>query len=65
MIKRIKRYLDLQRRIQGEVLETLCSICLFIEHDGHFGRNPYSKYMITHFKYLKDLSEELRKDAKP
>ncbi len=60
MLKKIKSYFDLQRRIQIEILETLCSICLWLERDGHSDRNPYSQYMMDHFRALKDLSEELR-----
>ena len=60
MFKRIKDYFDLQRRIQIETLETLCTICLWLERDGHYDRNPYSQYMDGHFQCLKDLSKELR-----
>lgn len=60
MFKKIKNYFSLQRMIQIEILETLCTICLWLEHDGHHNRNPYSGYMSSHFKMLKDLSEKLR-----
>lgn len=60
MFKRIKNYFSLQRRIQIEILETLCTICLWLERDGHYDRNPYSQHMSGHFQYLKDLSKELR-----
>lgn len=60
MFRKIKDYLSLQRRVQIEILETLCTICLWLERDGHYCRNPYSQYMDGHFKYLKDLSKELR-----
>ena len=60
MFKKIKKYFSLQRRIQIETLETLCTICLYLERDGHFDRNHYTKYMRGHFKSLKKLSEELR-----
>ena len=60
MFKKIKNWFSLQRRIQIEILETLCTICLWLERDGHYDRNPYSKYMGGHFQYLKDLSKELR-----
>lgn len=62
MFKKIKSYFDLQRRIQIEILETLCSICLWLERDGRYDRNPYSQYMGSHFKALKGLSKELRSD---
>ena len=60
MFKRIKNYFSLQRRIQIEILETLCTICLWLERDGGYNRNPYSQYMNGHFRALKDLSKELR-----
>lgn len=60
MFKKIKDYISLQRRIQIEILETLCTICLWLERDGHYDRNPYSGYMGGHFRCLKDLSEKLR-----
>jgi hypothetical protein len=59
MFKKIKDYISLQRRIQIEILETLCTICLWLERDGHYCRNPYSQYMDGHFRVLKDLSKEL------
>ena len=62
MFKRIKNYFSLQRRIQVEILETLCTICLWLERDGlqNGKRNVYSTYMVSHFNALKDLSKELR-----
>lgn len=60
MFKRIKRYLQLQKRIQHEILETLCTICLYLEYEGQYGKNRYAQYMQIHFAELKQLSEELR-----
>lgn len=60
MFKRIRRYFRLRRMIQQEVLETLCTICLYLERDGHFARNSYAQYMGGHFTRLKKLSESLR-----
>ena len=63
MFKKIKNYFSLQRRIQIEILETLCTICLWLGRDGfdgRYNRNPYSSYMVGHFNTLKDLSKELR-----
>ena len=60
MFKKIKDYFSLQRKIQIEILETLCTVCLWLEHDGHYYRNPYSQYMGGHFRVLKDFSAELR-----
>ena len=60
MIKKIKRYFKLQRQIQKEVVETLASICLFLEYDAHVcyhGR--YDGHFRSHFNMLKWLSREL------
>lgn len=58
MIKRIREYFSLQRRIQHEILETLASICLWLHFDSR--HNPYGQYMHGHFQTLKSLSEEIR-----
>lgn len=60
MFKKIKRYLSLQKLICFEVLETLATICLYLDHEGHHSRNPYSEYMRSHFDNLKTFSEEIR-----
>ena len=60
MFKKIKSHFVLKRRIQIEILETLCTICLYLEHDAHYDRNPYMKYFGSHFEALKALSKELR-----
>lgn len=60
MFKRIKEYFIRQRKIQMEILETLCTICLYLEFDGHYDRNRYAKYMQFHYTALKRLAEELR-----
>ena len=64
MIKKIKQYFALQRRIQIEILETLASICLYLHYDGHFARNRYAEHMHPHFNELKALSEELRQEVR-
>ena len=64
MFKKIKRYLHLQRLICSEVLETLETICLYLNYDGHHSRNPYSKHMQSHFEELKIFSEQIRNNIK-
>ena len=58
-MKKIKRYFELRKQILIEILETLCSICLYLEIDGRH-HNKYSQYMGGHFINLKMFSEELR-----
>ena len=60
MLKKIKNYFDLQRRIKIETLETLCTICLYLGYDGHYSKNRYAEFMRDHFECLKELSNELR-----
>lgn len=63
MFKRLRNYIKLQRLIQHEILETLCTICLYLEREGHFDRNPYARYMGTHFRELKKLSTKIREEG--
>lgn len=60
MFKKIRNWFSLQRMIQIEILETLCTICLYLEHNGYHAGNPYRGYMGGHFRALKDFSKELR-----
>ena len=64
MFKKIKRCLELQRLICLEVLETLATICLYLDYDGHHLRNPYSKHMKDHFVELKTYSEQIKNNIK-
>ena len=64
MFKRFRNYIKLQRMIQHEILETLCTLCLLLEHDRHYERNHYSMYMGTHFVQLKTLSTKLREEMR-
>lgn len=43
-----------------EIIETLCTICLYLERDGKYNHNPESAHMISHFTTLKQFSTELR-----
>ena len=62
MFKKIKDYFSLQRKIQIEVLETLCTICLWLERDSIYNR--YSEFMGGHFRRLNELSRELKEVRK-
>lgn len=63
MIKKIKKWYKLQKMIQLELIETLCTICLYIESDNYH-RNPYSRFMGGHFKRLKHFSDIIREELK-
>lgn len=58
MIKKIRFY----RSLLIEIIETLCTICLYLELDGRYTHNMESQYMIGHFNVLKEFSEELRQE---
>ena len=47
------------------VIETLCSICLYIEMDAkEHGDDAMGRRMRSHFGYLKDFTETLRRFKK-
>lgn len=60
MFKKIKAYITLQIRIQREVIETLATICRYLDRNGRMSHNPYYEYMEGHFESLLKLSEELK-----
>ena len=56
MFKKIKFY----KTLLIEIIETLCSICLYLDTEGRRNHNQYSTHMYDHFKQLKKYSEILR-----
>ena len=42
-----------------EVLETLVTICWYLDYESRRGRNPYGQYMRGHADGLKHYSKEL------
>ena len=56
MIKKIRFY----KRLIVEIVETLCSICLYLEVEGRRNHNRMAEYMRGHFNALKEFSEDLR-----
>ena len=63
-MKKIKRKILFYKALLVEVLETLCSICLYLDYEGKFNRfrNPRAEYMQSHFEQLKQASAVLRKE---
>ena len=57
----MRRKIKLYKEIVIEIIETLCTICLYLERDGRYTHNEMSKHMYGHFDTLKRLSEKLRK----
>lgn len=57
MRKKIRFY----KALLIEIIETLCTICLYLERDGRCTHNEESGHMRGHFAVLKVFSEDLRK----
>lgn len=60
MRKKIKFY----KGLLIELIETLCTICLYLERDSiiNHSHGVYGVSMRGHFQQLKRYSQELRKD---
>lgn len=57
----MKKKIRFYKALLIEIIETLCTICLYLERDGRYTHNEESRHMIGHFTALKAFSEELRK----
>ncbi len=69
MINKIKRFFRERKAkkmihigMQIEVLETLATICIYLDYDGYYSRNPYSEHLRSHFKSIKGHTAFLRKE---
>lgn len=56
MIKKIRFY----KSLLIEIVETLCTICLYLGIEGAHSHNRMTMHMSSHFKVLKRFSEEMR-----
>ena len=63
-MKKIKRKIGYYKCLLIEILETLCSICLYLERDGRFTHNDQAMHMRSHFNVLKEFSENLRDEVR-
>ena len=63
MFKKIKNYFTFKKRMKIEILETLATICLYLEFDSRTNRNVNGVFMRGHFNELKALSYELRRSV--
>lgn len=61
-MKRIKTKFRFYKALLAEIVETLCSICLYLDWEGRFNHfhNPRAEYMHSHFEQLKQASAVLR-----
>lgn len=61
MFRKLREKIRRQKLIEAEVLETLSSICLYLEVDAHFAhRGRYDDYFSSHAKQLRIFSESFR-----
>lgn len=63
-MKKIRKKILFYKALLVEILETLCSICLYLDYEGRFNRfhNPKADHMHSHFEQLKQASAVLRKE---
>lgn len=62
MFKKVKLKIRFYKCLLVEVIETLCSICLYLECERNY-RNPYQRFMRSHFEQLKKYSEIIRAET--
>lgn len=61
-MKKIKRKIGFYKALLIEIIETLCSVCLFLERNARYSHMDANHFR-SHFRYLKQFSEELRGDS--
>ena len=59
-LKMFKQKIRFYKGLIIEIVETLCTICLYLERDGARSHNEYSKYMEGHFRALNMYSRTMR-----
>lgn len=55
----MKKKIRFYKILISEILETLCTICLYLEREGRRSQNEMSRNMRGHFNVLKKFSEDL------
>lgn len=60
----MKKKIRFYKAMLIEILETLCSICLFMDSFGRMNHVPHYVFMRDHFTQLKGFSETLRNEQK-
>lgn len=62
-MKKLKKRVCFYKAMLVEILETLCSICLYLETDARRTHNLQAhEHMRSHFNMLKEFSAVLRRD---
>ena len=65
MFKKIKKWKQkrlLRRLILHEILEMLCSICLYLEAEARHHGNPHARKFGCHLDMLKKLARAVRNE---
>ena len=60
--KKWKQKRLLRQLILHEILEMLCTICLYLESDARHHGNPHARKFIGHFDMLKKLARAVRNE---
>jgi len=58
-MRKIKRRITWYKGLLFEIIETLCTICLYLESDGRYTRNEQGHKMRSHFAELKRYSSAI------
>lgn len=63
-MRKIKKKIRFYKALLVEIVETLCTICLYLDFEGtlYHHRNPKAVHMRGHFEQLKQASSVLRKE---
>ena len=60
--KKWKQKRLLRQLILHEILEMLCTICLYLESDARHHGNPHARKFIGHFDMLRELARAVRNE---
>ena len=63
-MKKIRKKILFYKALLVEILETLCTICLYLDFEGtvYHHKNPKAVYMRSHFEQLEQASSVFRKE---
>lgn len=61
-MKKIKHKIKFYKSLVFEIIETLCTICMYLENDAHHSHNPQAYHLRNHICALKHLSKEIGED---
>ena len=59
-MRKIKQSIRYYKMLLVEIIETLCTICLYLESEVRNTHNQFVNYMRGHFNEMKEFSTEMR-----